>query len=279
MTSRASSETKEKIFMQHYGSNAASLAYQWYDLCVVEDPSIRLDIEEISVDGFRKFMMAHNFLWDTPKNSQVFATRWKQWERLSRGIHIWKWISKIAALKPVKIVWDPRLDDEDTETFIVTIDAVDFRMAEKSTELLRVDRKQYSQKFNHGALKYEIAISVFDGKPVWTSNGTRAGRNDNDLLQAGGLLDKIKPGKLGITDGGYGHEKLSVPNPREPKEVRRFKSRARCRHETFNGRLKHFNALCQTFTYPPDKHQMVFEAVCVTVVYQIENGSPLFVVA
>ena len=72
MTSRASSETKEKIFMQHYGSNAASLAYQWYDLCVVEDPSIRLDIKEISVDGFRKFMMAHNFLWTLLRTPRFF---------------------------------------------------------------------------------------------------------------------------------------------------------------------------------------------------------------
>ena len=279
---RTSKETLEKSFKQHYGSNTLSLAQQWYDLCTTDIPEAKLSENEVSENGFRKFLMSHNFIWDTPKNARTFATRWNQCERLSRGEPIWKWLKKIAALKKLKIVWDDNLDDDTTETYIVSVDTVDFLVYEKSTETLNVDRKQYSQKFNHGALKYEIAISIHSGKPIWISGPHRAGRNDDELFVNGGLCDKIAPGKMAVVDGVYkgaaNTNKASLPNAREPKEVRRYKSRIRARHETFNGRLKYYSSLKNIFRYPPDKHQIVFDAVCTTVTYQLENGCALFVV-
>jgi hypothetical protein len=59
-------------------------------------------------------------------------------------------------------------------------------------------------------------------------------------------------------------------------ELYRFKSRARLRHETFNGRIKHFASLRDTFRHGEEKHRLAFEAICVTVQYQMENGKPLY---
>ena len=53
-------------------------------------------------------------------------------------------------------------------------------------------------------------------------------------------------------------------------------SRARARHETFNGRIKNFGCLDDRFRHGMEKHKICFEAVCVIVQYQLENGSPLF---
>ena len=99
------------------------------------------------------------------------------------------------------------------------------------------------------------------------------------------MKKKIRSGKKIIVDGGY------LPDPNDEAELdmlvcprpgygsktfRKFKSRVRCRHETFNGRLKHYACLDQTFRHGMKKHKLAFEAVCVTVQYKLENGSPLF---
>jgi hypothetical protein len=47
-------------------------------------------------------------------------------------------------------------------------------------------------------------------------------------------------------------------------------------HETFNSRLKNFHCLDDRFRHGIDKHKICFEAICVIVQYQLENGSPLF---
>jgi len=81
-----------------------------------------------------------------------------------------------------------------------------------------------------------------------------------------------------IGDNGYRGERgvVSTPNAHDPEELRKFKSRARARHESFNGRIKNFRCLDVRFRHGIAKHKMVFEAVCVIVQYQLENGSPLF---
>ena len=92
----------------------------------------------------------------------------------------------------------------------------------------------------------------------------------------------VPEGKLVIADDGYDGDKhddwkkLSLKNPMDPKELKRFKSRARCRHETFNGRMKHFKILSDIYRHDQGKHEYAFVAVAVFIQYQMENGHPLF---
>ena len=131
-------------------------------------------------------------------------------------------------------------------------------------------------------MKYEIAISIFTAQVVWINGPFRGGENDLNMLRAGDLLNLIAEGKLIVADRGYKSSvareaaKLSLPNPFDSKELNNFKSRARLRQETFNGRLKHFRALSDTFRHGFDKHKFVFEAVVVIVQYQMDNGSPIY---
>ena len=111
----------------------------------------------------------------------------------------------------------------------------------------------------------------------------RAGKNDRDVFR-----EKLKTkmartaGKMGIADGGYEMSKeddvgyLCVPNSMDSKELRKFKSRARCRHESLNGRLTFFSILQNTFRHGMEKHKVAFEAVCVILQYQMNNGAPIF---
>ena len=96
-----------------------------------------------------------------------------------------------------------------------------------------------------------------------------------------GLKYKIAPGKKVHADLGYKSSRpdetmLAVPNPRDSKPLYNFKSRCRLRHETFNGRIKCFNVLSETFRHGEEKHKLAMEAVCVIVQYQMENGQPIF---
>ena len=86
------------------------------------------------------------------------------------------------------------------------------------------------------------------------------------------VVDRVYGAKKKSLD----HAKLSLPNLCDTKEVANFKARLRCRHESFNGRLKFFRSLSDTFRHRNSNHVFVFEAVCVMVQYQMEHGSPLF---
>jgi hypothetical protein len=146
---------------------------------------------------------------------------------------------------------------------------------------------------NHAATKYEIAMAVNRPKCVHIAGPFKGGTHDLEMFRQGGLKEKLQALnvklrnfrriKLAIVDRGYSSNKadeknlLSVPNSMGSKELEKFKSRARLRHETFNGRLKCFGSLsAQMFRHGIDKHKFVFEAVVVTVQYQMDNGSPIF---
>ena len=139
----------------------------WYDLGKSSDAEGGLLDSEVSEEGFRKVLRALNWLWNLPKNARTFGTRWKQCERLSRGEPHWYWIRKIAALKSSKIVWEERLDQTDSEVFVVSADGTDFRTREISSDEYNKDPKKASYKFKHCALRYEVAISVRTGRVVW----------------------------------------------------------------------------------------------------------------
>jgi hypothetical protein len=145
-----------------------------------------------------------------------------------------------------------------------------------------VDKRHFSHKFNPGTLKYEVAMDVYRLKIVWISGPHRGGKHDNTVLDEG-LKDKIWPGKMAIANRGYStrqqpgdQEKLSLSNSTDDKALENFKSWARLRQEIFNGRLKFFRALSDTFRHCLDNHKHTFEAVCVIVQYQMDNGKELF---
>ena len=83
--------------------------------------------------------------------------------------------------------------------------------------------------------------------------------------------------KLGVADGGYEDATfLCLPNSLDSDDLKKFKSKARCRHESLNGRLHNFKILQDKFRHGMDCHKIAFEAVAVIVQYQMDNGAPLF---
>lgn len=94
-----------------------------------------------------------------------------------------------------------------------------------------------------------------------------------------GLMSKLPPGCKVIGDRGYLGEPYFVStthNPLDEEHVKKFKQKARARHEAFNGRIKEFGILNTPFRHNLKKQKVAFEAVCVVCQYAMENGRPLF---
>lgn len=69
---------------------------------------------------------------------------------------------------------------------------------------------------------------------------------------------------------------FAPPSSLDPEELKVFKSRVRCRHESFNGRMKFFSILSETFRGAMEQHGDAFTAIAVIVQYQMDNCSPIY---
>ena len=192
-----------------------------------------------------------------------------------------KYVKAIQALKSRKIRW---IFDEDSnldEKFILTVDGVHCRIWEPRRQ---PSAGWYSKKFNKAGLAYEVGVAIHHNQIVWVNGPFPAGQNDKKIYKKeNGLMGKMPPGKKGIADDGYtGCEGLTTRNPFDDKDTKAFKERAKARQETINARLKAFSILNEAFRGTGasrlEKHKAAFEACCVLVQYELDNGSALFTI-
>jgi hypothetical protein len=161
----------------------------------------------------------------------------------------------------------------------LTVDASHFATFEIQTDPdAPQDPRNFSHKMHGPAVSYEAALSIHESRIVSINGPFPAGTNDLTIFR-NKLEAMIPNGSKAIGDKAYASsDKITVARSQDPPEVRLFKTRARMRHEALWRRLKRFKCLGDRFRHPIDKHQTYFEAVCVVVQYQFENGSPLFAV-
>ena len=158
--------------------------------------------------------------------------------------------------------------------FILTVDGVHFRTHESRK---KPSAKKYSHKFHGPGLSYEIAIAIQEDRVLSIKGPEDASKADITTFRDS-LLNEIPDGKKGIGDSGYRGEptKISFHRPKHSKDMTNFINRARARHENFNARIKNYNILSNCFrSNEKAKHQMAFEAVCILIQYDMENGRPL----
>ena len=275
-------EAQVAVFREHYGSSHIVLANIWHDLTVTSIPAARLDDTDNSEKGFKMFLIAYFFLFTYPKNLGLLSSRFLMCKKYCGGKRLWKWVGKIAGLKGAKIGWNDTLDDPRSAKYAISVDGTDIRTWEPKHPTYNIDTKQCSKKHNHAAKKFEIGLSIFQPQCVWISGPHRGGMHDLEIFRMG-LKHMIGEGKLVIADRGYETQKedeqmLCTPSLLDSKELYSFKSRARLRHETFNGRLNAFRCLADTFRHGESNLEKVFVAVCVTVQYQMDNGEEIFTV-
>jgi DDE superfamily endonuclease len=273
----------KEVFHWHYGSSPLVIAEIWFDLGAMLSP------KDNSLIGFKMFMTALFFLWAYPRNAGLTASRFNECTRNCKGEPLWRWIRMIEALKAKKIKWDNSLGDPNKSAFIGTVDDIDCVIWEKRAHhTMNIDKSFFTQKHNHAGLKYELIMHLTKPQCMSIVGPMKAATHDMEVfrVKSKGKL-KIMPGKMLIADSIFKAGKkpehqdevgmFALPSSADPEELRRFKSRARARHESFNGRLKYFSFLRDGYRgIDIDKHGSAFKAICVIVQYQMDNGSPIF---
>jgi len=267
--------TNLQRFKSAYGSSPIILSIIWCDLQTTSNPKCRIDA--LASKNIDMFFLAFNFLFEygTEHNE---AGQFDCDEKTGRK---WKWyfVEKINNLKDEKIVWPAAWKRQGSPTFLYSVDGTHCRISEPMHKSMSKNPKWFSHKDKHPALTYELALSLWEPKLVWISPGEKASVHDITVFRRkNGLKSKTPKGKRGVGDLGYRGESkiISTPSSSDPSKLRKFKSRARARQETFNARIKTRGCLNQRFRHGLEKHEMCFVAVCIIVQYEMENGSPVF---
>jgi hypothetical protein len=274
--------TNVKDFKKHYGAPPSEVAEMWEDLCTTDLEDVRLKESEMGQKGLKCILMVHCFLWNYPKNAVSLGKRFGVGEKLASGQHLWHWVGKVAALRALKIVWPPELNDPNGEEFIITSDNTDVKISEKKHPHCNLDRSFFSQKHNHGGLKCEVAAANFQDQIVWVNGPFKATRHDLTIFRYNGLKAKMPPDKWVIADLALRSSRedemkmISCPNSGDSIPFKKFKSLCRCRLESVFSRLKNCNVLKNEFTHSVDKNELCFVAVCVITQHHLDNGGHLF---
>jgi DDE superfamily endonuclease len=262
-------------FKQFYGSTPLVYTKIWEDLQTTTIAEARIPSDMCDVVCFLMSICFLRLYQTEPVRSATFRLSVRQSRKWG-----WYYVKKIQALKRAKIVWPEQWTNDHQPSdaiFICTIDGVHCDVEEPMHPTMSKNPVWYSHKSGKAAVNYQLAISIHENKLVAIDGPFPASRNDQGVFNES-LRDKISPMKRVIVDKGYKNAdpKLCKPSSHDSKEMREFKSRARARHESFNGRIKIFHCLSQRFRHGVGKHQHCFEAVCVICQYQLECGSPLF---
>jgi hypothetical protein len=147
------------------------------------------------------------------------------------------------------------------------------------------DKRFFSQKKNHTAVKYLVALAIFSPHVVFIDGPFPAGQFNNIAAFRSRLKDKLKKGKKVIFNGGFPPNWQSTAELdmlvllRQgylSKDFVNFKSCACSQQEQFNSWLKCYDCLGVLFCHGVNKHKHAFEPVCVTLQYAMDLGDPIF---
>ena len=254
--------TKIQYFRAHYGVSPASYAMLCSDL-QDKRPGFYPNLEKLLIAG--RFLYLYETMFVLRGATGLDDCVLSKW--------VWEYVQLIQSLKDLKVKLAETVASD--KILLLTVDGVHF-----ATKECRKDPSSswYSHKFKGPGVTYEIGISIWENKLVWVNGPYRAGKNDIGMFRdVDGLQSKIPENKFALGDSAYkSSNKVIVKNKTDSRELKRFKNRALARHETFNGRIKCFNCLCNRWHHDLKKHKSVMEAVCILVQYDMENGNPLF---
>jgi hypothetical protein len=172
-----------------------------------------------------------------------------------------------------QIIWENRYQGDNGSRCLVSVDGTDFAIFEP----IPFDPKWYSHKINGAGLRYEIAICIQTGEPVWINDPFPCGSWPDLRIARNALVDALDAGEYYLADGGYrdGNQYSVTPTGLHNFDDRQ-KAVVRARHESLNKRYKDWGALRRLYRHDRVSHSKVFCAIANIVQVTIINGEPLF---
>lgn len=151
----------------------------------------------------------------------------------------------------IKIDFESRKENDVHNDCLMSVDGTDFRILQKGAA--RKGNAFGSHKYaGKSALWYEIGICILTGHLVWIQGPYPAGKFNDIAIFNMCLAHFLDPYERVEADNGYrGHvEKVKCPkNANNRPEKVKMQALMRSRHETVNGRLKHWGILEQVFRH------------------------------
>ena len=140
--------------------------------------------------------------------------------------------------------------------------------------------KVYTHKFNGLGFAYKIRIAIYKDHVLWIKGPVLTSKHDATIFQSdGGFHPDIPAEKKGIADSTYkAFNEMTVHIEGHSKEMTNFINCIHALHKFFNARLKCFKILFETFCGSwgkKEEHKIIFEAICILVQYDMENGHSL----
>jgi hypothetical protein len=250
-------------FKANYGAHPLVYCVLWEELDLIDRER-----------NLKYFFLCLSWLKNYDTES-ILAGRWNLDEKTIR-----LWVEYYAECLSIICEGKIQLPDEwDDDIFVGVVDGTHSRCFKPSHPEFPFDASYKSHKLGKDGLAYEVMLDM-KGNPIWINGPYPAGLPDIAIYNA--QLGQIIPaGKLVIGDKGYqGPATCSVPNAYDTYDVREFKRGHRARMEQYNGRLKNFRVLENTFRSKGAdrlaKHKMAFCAINAIVATQLSCGFPLF---
>lgn len=267
-------------FKSFYGCSPITVAQMWTDLQTTEVDEARIGVEGDMKIRILDFLNTLEWLkcYEPEANREVRSGLASKTLRK----RCWWYCRKLQALKVDKICFpEPESIPGDT-VWIMTVDGSHFAINEPRHPEFSQDKKQFSHKKGRAGWSYELGICLWSSNLIWMNGPFKAGKTDKAIFagEDGCLKDFLHDLELkAIGDKGYyGHpDEISGFNAMDAPEVKKFKSRALLRHESFNALLKQFAILDGRFRHRGrESFATCFEAVAVISQYRIELECPLF---
>ena len=264
---RFAPEIQEQKYHRAFGVCPKTSSDMWRAMRNSDDPDIHLPANTEP----KYLLLLHRFLWtyDTEEELGRFF-------QIGSPMTTRKWIRYMAPR--VQLLLKHKMgnleDADDGLVFMLSIDA---------THCPIWEQRPFSTKWSSHKLggkpgvNYELGITIYNPRLVWVNGPTPAGAyNDITVFRnmLMGVMREKLPGRRLIGDAGYSGEPaiISTKNEFDPQELSEFKNRVMARHESFNQRLKCFQVLTKPFRHGVRVHGICFRAVCVHVIFQMENG-------
>lgn len=281
-------KSKKKIeketdwFKHEYGADPYVVAQIWEDLQRTGIEAAR--INNANDDDLSHLFHALQFMKCYPTEGQQ-QNKWHESDRCLRD-NCWSMLLKLQALKAEKIFW-PTTEELGDSIWVGVVDGTHVKTQEPSHPEFPKDPQFFSHKNHSAGLSYEIVSSLSQSRIIWMNGPFPAGMNDIQIFSSpGGLKEKLEgTGLRLIADNGYrGVDNIiSRPNSQDSTEVAKFKTRARMRHESLNGKIKTMRCTDSArFRHQGNhkdgqpKFKICFEAAAVVTQYKMENGEPLY---
>jgi len=153
---------------------------------------------------------------------------------------------------------------------LVTVDGTDFKI----NEPIPFNPAYFSHKFNHAALRYEVAVCIKTGWIVWVLGPFPAGAWPDLRIAREVLHHELCNGEMYYADGGYTDSFGYSINPDGTQTfTQRVAAICRARQETINGCFKQFRCLKNVWRHDRKKHGDVMMFVAIIAQLGLREGN------